>query len=239
MPKDRSKHRSKHRPDDAANDHPASHEFWERCIRETIDGGIPDKWSESVFDTGNEIALAFVDGLPEGGDVLDFGCGIGRNALALARRGFHMLVADVVGIAVRYCEERAYSEGLDELHSVGYDGRELELPNKSVDGIMAWSCLDHVTLAHAGELAEELERVARPGALLLLSFDEDRSDDRESKCRILEDGTHQYYEGRRAGMLFRPYTNDEIRELFESDWELTRWEGDDVTVPRRALYRRR
>ena len=91
----------------------------------------------------------------------------------------------------------------------------------------------------AGELAEELERVARPGALLLLSFDEDRSDDRESKCRILEDGTHQYYEGRRAGMLFRPYTNDEIRELFESDWELTRWEGDDVTVPRRALYRRR
>ncbi len=223
---------------DRTDGYPASHEFWERCIRETIDGGIPDKWSESVFDIGNEVALAFLDGLPEGCDVLDFGCGLGRNALALAKRGFHVLVADVVGVAVRYCEERADSAGLDDLHSVGYDGRELELPNKSVDGILAWSCLDHVALAHAGELAEELGRVARPGSLLLLSFDEDRSDDPESECRVLEDGTHQYYGGRRAGMLFRPYTNVEIQGLFESDWELIIWEGADVTVPRRALYRR-
>jgi SAM-dependent methyltransferase len=236
---DMSEDGSKRRTNDPASDHPASHEFWERCIRETIDGGIPDKWSESVFDTGNEIALAFLDGLPAGGDVLDFGCGIGRNALALARRGFHALVADVAGVAVRYCEERAYAEGLDDLHSVGYDERELELPNASVDGIMAWSCLDHVTLAHAGELADELGRVARSGALLLLSFDEDRRDDPESECRVLEDGTHQYYEGKRAGMLFRPYTNAEIRGLFEGDWELVRWEGDDVTVPRRALYQRK
>ncbi len=224
---------------DKTNGYPASHEFWERCIIETIDGGIPEKWSESVFETGNEIAQAFLDGLPDGGDVLDFGCGLGRNALALATRGFHVLVADVVGVAVRFCEERAASAGLDELHSVGYDGRELELPNKSIDGILAWSCLDHVTLAHAGELAEELGRVARPGALLLLSFDEDRSDDPESECRVLEDGTHQYYDGRRAGMLFRPYTNAEIKGLFESDWELVLWEGVDATVPRRALYRRK
>jgi len=226
-------------PKDEMKGYPASHEFWERCILETIEGGIPDKWSESVFDIGNEVADAFVAALPAGCDVLDFGCGLGRNAFALARRGFHMLVADAVGVAVRYCEERAHSKGLDELHSVGYDGRELELPNKSVDGIMAWSCLDHVTLAHAGELAAELGRVARPGAHLLLSFDEDRSDDPESECRILEDGTHQYYGGRRAGMLFRPYTNGEIQGLFEEEWTLVRWEGDDITVPRRALYQRR
>lgn len=226
-------------PNEKRNGYPASHEFWERCILETIEGGIPDKWSESVFDTGNEIAQAFVAGLPVGGDVLDFGCGLGRNALALARCGFHTLVADVVGVAVRFCEERAASAGLDELQSVAYDGRELELPNKSVDGILAWSCLDHVTLAHAEELAEELGRVARSGALLLVSFDEDRSDDPESECRVLEDGTHQYYEGRRAGMLFRPYSNVEIKGLFDNDWELVLWEGADTAVPRRALYRRK
>jgi SAM-dependent methyltransferase len=225
-------------PKDPPNEYPASHEFWERCIRETLEGPPPEKWRESVFDAGNEVALAFLARLPTGGDVLDFGCGLGRNALALARRGFHVLAADVVGVAVRFCEERAYSEGLDDLHSVGYDGRELELPNKSVDGILAWSCLDHVTLDHAEELAEELGRVARPGALLLLSFDEDKRDDPDSKSRVLPDGTHQYYEGRRAGMLFRPYTNDEIRGLFEADWELVRWEGDDISVPRRAVYRR-
>ena len=226
-------------PRNHATDHPASHEFWERCIQETIDGGIPQKWGSSVFDAGHEVALAFLDGLPERGDVLDFGCGLGRNAVELARRGFRVLIADVVGVAVRYCEKRASSEGLDELRAVGYDGRKLELSNRSVDGIVAWSCLDHVTLAHAGELATELGRVARPGALLLISFDEDRGDDPDSECRILENGTHQYFGGRRAGMLFRPYTNGEIRELFDDDWEPVRWEGDDATVPRRALYRRK
>ncbi len=96
-----------------------------------------------------------------------------------------------------------------------------------------------MTLSHAGELATELGRVARPGAHLLVSFDEDKSDDPDSECRILEDGTHQYHGGRRAGMLFRPYTNVEIKGLFESDWELVLWEGADASVPRRALYRRR
>ncbi len=217
--------------------HPPSHAFWERCFRETIEDP-PEKWSASVFDSDNDLARAFLEGLPEGGDVLDFGCGLGRNALALARRGYHVLAADVVGVAVRYCQEKAADEGLTDLNEVEYDGYELGLANASVDGIVAWSCLDHVSHEHARELADELGRVARHGAVLLVAFDEDRSDDPDSTSRVLPDGTHEYTGGRRTGMLFRAYANDEIRGLFEDDWELLRWSGDDITVPRRALFRR-
>jgi hypothetical protein len=80
--------------------------------------------------------------------------------------------------------------------------------------------------------------VARPGALLLVSFDEDKSDDPDSECELLEDGTHHYTSGRRAGMLFRPYTNEEIKGLFAEEWELLEFEGDDMSVPRRGLFRR-
>ena len=124
------------------------------------------------------------------------------------------------------------------IRAIGYDGSEIGLPDRAVDAGVAWSCLDHVTLDWATELAGELARVARPGALLLVSFDEDKSDDPESTSEILEDGTHHYIAGRRAGLLFRPYTNGEIRGLFEKEWEFLEWEGAGTTVPRRALLLR-
>lgn len=212
--------------------------FWKRCFAETLEDGPPEKWSESVFDKGHELASAFLNGLSEGAEVLDFGCGLGRNALALAARGYEVYVCDVADAGVRYCEERAAVEDVT-LRSVGYDGHEIELANHSVDGILAWSCLDHVTLEWARELADELGRVARPGAVLLVSFDEDRSDDPESEAVLMDDGTHRYVGGRRTGMLFRPYSNAEIRSLFEDDWELLAWEGKDALVARRALFRRK
>ena len=212
--------------------------FWERCIADALRDGVPEKWATSIFDGTSPLADSFVLHLPSGGHVLDFGCGLGRNALALARRGFAVSVCDVVDAGVRYCEERA---GVDDLsvRAVGFDGREIELANRSVDGVLAWSCLDHVTLEWAGELAAELARASRPGAILLVSFDEDKSDDPESTAEFLDDGTHRYVAGKRSGMLFRPYTNDEIRGLFGDDWDCLEWEGEDTSVPRRGLFRRK
>jgi SAM-dependent methyltransferase len=212
--------------------------FWERCISEMVAGGLPDGWRKSIFDGEHPIADSFAGALAPGSTVLDFGCGVGRNALALARRKLDVVVCDVSDAGVRFCEEWAGGEGL-AIRSVTYDGHEIDLANRSVDGILAWSCLDHVTLEWARELSGELGRVARPKALLLVSFDEDRSDDPESVAEVLEDGSHHYIEGRREGMIFRPYTNEEILALFEVDWERLAFEGKDASVPRRGLFQRR
>ena len=211
--------------------------FWKRRIASTIDEGLPEKWRTSVFDGDSPVAAAFLERLPGSCRVLDFGSGIGRNALALARLGHTVTVCDVAESGVRFSLDRAREEGL-AVTAADYDGRMIEMPSSSVDGILAWSCLDHVTLEWAAELALELTRVARPGALLLVSFDEDRSDDPESSVEILEDRTHHYTSGRRAGMLFRPYRNAEIKGLFADGWELLEFEGEDMSVPRRGLFRR-
>jgi ubiquinone/menaquinone biosynthesis C-methylase UbiE len=211
--------------------------FWKRIISRTLEEGVPDKWKESVFEGRSPVAAAFLERLPEGSRVLDFGSGIGRNALALARRGHTVTVCDVAEAGVRFSLDRAREEGLP-VTAAGCDGWMIEMPSASVDGVLAWSCLDHVTLEWATELALELTRVARPGALLLVSFDEDKSDDPESKCELLEDRTRHYTSGRREGMLFRPYKNDEIMGLFAGGWELLEFEGSDMSVPRRGLFRR-
>ncbi|MCK4511379.1 class I SAM-dependent methyltransferase [bacterium] len=211
--------------------------FWKRIIAGTLGEGIPEKWRESAFEGGSPLAAAFLKQLPEAARVLDFGSGLGRNALALARLGHPVTVCDVAEDGIRFSLEKAQEEGLT-VDAAEFDGWTIELPAAAVDGVLAWSCLDHVTLGWATELASELSRVARAGALLLVSFDEDKSDDPDSECELLEDGTHHYTSGRRAGMLFRPYTNAEIKGLFADEWELLEFEGEDASVPRRGLFRR-
>lgn len=211
--------------------------FWRRIIARALEDGVPEKWRESAFEGRSRLPAGFLGRLHDGARVLDFGSGMGRNALALARRGYSVTVCDVAEDGVRFTLDRAREEGLT-VNAAECDGRTIGLPDASVDGVVAWSCLDHVTLEWATELAGELSRVARSNAPLLVSFDEDKGDDPDSECELLEDGTHRYVSGRREGMLFRLYTNEEIKGLFADGWELLEFEGDDPSVPRRGLFRR-
>lgn len=211
--------------------------FWERIIDNAIENGVPESWQKSIFGGEQPMADRFVEELPAGACVLDFGCGLGRNALPLARRGFNVVACDVAGAGPRFTRERAGEEGLDVQVAVCSDD-SIDLPERSVDGILAWSVLDHVTLAVATSITREFLRIARPGALLLVSIDEDKSKDPESVAEVLPDGTHRYTGGKREGMLFRPYTNEELLGLFEDGWERLAFEGKDATVHRRGLFRR-
>jgi 2-polyprenyl-3-methyl-5-hydroxy-6-metoxy-1,4-benzoquinol methylase len=214
-----------------------SGEFWERIIDDAFENGVPERWQKSIFEDEHPLVDAFVEQLPVGALVLDFGCGLGRNALPLARRGFRVSACDVAEAGPRLTAERGSEEGLT-IDAVACDGVSIAMGDGSVDGILAWSVLDHVTLADATSLAQEFARIARAGALLLVSIDEDKSKDPESVAEVLPDGTHRYTGGRREGMLFRPYTNEEILGLFAEGWERLSFEGADTTVHRRGLFRR-
>src|SRR5215218_1037002 len=87
----------------------------------------PDTGRVMAFTKGTEQEVAFlVDalGLHEGERVLDVGCGPGRHALALARRGIDVVGVDLSEDFVALAREAAKGEGPEARFEVG-DVRDL------------------------------------------------------------------------------------------------------------------
>ena len=65
-------------------------------------------------------------GVPSGGRILDAACGIGRHALPLARRGYHIIGLDIASLYVERARERAAVQSGDAEFFVG-DVRDVGL----------------------------------------------------------------------------------------------------------------
>jgi SAM-dependent methyltransferase len=105
-----------------------------------------------------------------GARLLDLGCGAGRNAVPLAREGWHVLGTDLSWPMLRAAADRARTEGLED---------RLQVALAPMDGVPARDRGFDVVVAHgiwnlAGSAKEfrravaEAARVARPGAGLFV-----------------------------------------------------------------------
>jgi ubiquinone/menaquinone biosynthesis C-methylase UbiE len=126
----------------------------------------------NAFTKGTEQEVEFlVDalGLHEGDRVLDVGCGPGRHALALARRGIDVVGVDLSEDFVGLARESAAAEGLGARFVVG-DVRDLDF-DAGFDAVICL-CQGGFGLLGGRDEPRALERIAaaaRPGGRLGLT----------------------------------------------------------------------
>jgi SAM-dependent methyltransferase len=127
----------------------------------------------------------FLGHVPQGGRILDAGCGVGRDALAFAERGYSVVAFDASAEMVRLAIER--TAGRVEVLRMGFDDVGwLE----EFDGVWACASLLHVRATDLPPVLRRLQAALRPGGTLHMSF-KYGSDERVVGGRRFTDHTEQ------------------------------------------------
>ena len=137
---------------------------------------------------------------PPGGRVLEVGCGNGKTAVALAKRGYRVTGMDFSQKAIDICRELILDADF-----VCASILNIPFENGSFDGISAFHVLEHLTDEELDRASGELYRVMRNGGYLLVkSFAE--GDMRAGKGTASGDSVI-----RGNGILYHYFTEDEIK----------------------------
>ena len=148
------------------------------------------------------------------GRALDLGCGTGTNSLYLARHGWEVVGVDLAARAVRKARRKAQESGL----SVDFytaDVTRLDFLQPPFDLALDIGCFHGLDDEGRVRYRDQLRRLLCPGARLML-----------------------YAFGPRQGRFMQMgVTPDQVRRLFESDFDLLRVKGGaDPTGPSAAWY---
>lgn len=208
----------------------ASHTYWE------------SRWSQTSAKSLKEVLQPYNQGKDEILDVLrahkvrhicDAGCGFGAYGLLLASNGFKMEGFDLSESAVAVTKELL---GAYQIDASGYRAASIlqtGYEDERFDAAIAYSVLDHMTANDAAKGLKELSRIVKKDGLLVLAFDSLEEDDLELAHTVMPDGSLLYTQGKRAGMIFHPFTEQELFELLgdrEILYRRTSSKGERVLV---------
>jgi SAM-dependent methyltransferase len=183
----------------------SSDEFWDSCFRSV----------EFDFILPSEAAVVpIVTQLKRYSckKVLDLGCGFGRWAITLARLGFAVTAVDISSAAINWVQRWMNRENV-QLSTIIADAREF-VADETFDAIICNSVLDHMTISDARSAIRNIYRLLGPSGVAYLTFDGAGEDEDSGPFEKLGDSSRIYVSGLRKGMIWRFYTDDEIRGLF-------------------------
>lgn len=147
--------------------------------------------------------------LPIGSDVLEIGCGNGKNLPGMIESRWHITAMDCSMKALQLCQPVIHGAG--RVHFVQGDAMYLPFRDAATDAIFSLHVAGHLTRPGRSQFAGEVLRVLRPGGQIVFR-DFGVDDFRCGKGEMIEPGTFL----RGAGSFTHYFTEDEVSGLFSS-----------------------
>lgn len=152
----------------------------------------------------------------EGKTILDFGCGSGRNTIAMADMGFDIIAMDYNKNCLDLTREKMEQLFYDNITYVQNEKLEINIKDQSLDCIVAWGSMFCFNKKEREEFREEIKRVLKPGGLMLADY-RSVEDSMYGKGREAEENL--YYLNTEAGslenLLYWFCTDKDLKNLYE------------------------
>lgn len=145
--------------------------------------------------------------------VCDAACGFGKYSAILSKNGFKVSGFDVSEGSVNLTKDMLIELNLNFINFCVCSITDISYQDECFDGVIAHSVIDHLITMDAVKALDELFRITKKNGLIYISFDGLEEDDVKLNHEVLEDGSFKYLDGHRKGMIFKNYTNEEIKEL--------------------------
>lgn len=187
--------------------------YWDRCWKDEEPAEL-----YQYLDMYYKVKLKEIDLFKEHNivTVCDAACGFGAYSLAFASNSFHVHSFDISETAVEITMKGLKKYGIDDANVKVASILDTGYAGETFDGVIAHAVLDHLIVEDTKKALDELFRITVPNGLILLSFDMAEKDDFTEEHITLKDGTMEYTNGARKGMLFHPYGQEEISELLKN-----------------------
>lgn len=140
---------------------PDQEQIWESWHR-THSYASPSSHAEAELE-------AFIANLPAESlhlRILEVGCGQGREAISLARRGYEVIAFDLSPTAISLAETKATEAGVTIDFTVRNAARPFPYRSNSFEGIFAHLSLHYFDDSTTRGIFNELARVLKPGGVL-------------------------------------------------------------------------
>lgn len=109
---------------------------------------------------------------PSSGAICDIGCGPGRYAIELARRGYRVTLFDLSGKLLERAKQAFTSEGISAERFIKGDARDLEcFCDESFDAVLLLGPLYHlIKRDDRSQALREMVRILKPGGRAIVAF---------------------------------------------------------------------
>ena len=153
-------------------------------------------------------------------DAVEFGCGEGRNAIYLAKKGIDVVAIDSSDVAIRNAKSKA--EGLNNVRFICNSFLSVDFEDRKYDLVIDSGMFHHLAPHRRLQYRELLKEILKEnGYFVLLCFSAD-----EGGAEELDD--LDFYTKRNTGVSF---SEQRLRDFFGSDFEIISIEkrGQEIT----------
>ena len=189
---------------------------------------MDDFWDASWDSVDSDRIIQYVKGLDmypdsivsllakkEANIICDAGCGCGAYALKLAYNGFRVFGFDVAEAAIKIASQILTTAGFHNVELKAASIISTDYSDSFFDAVISRDVIDHIPFKYGIAAVKELYRIVKPGGSILFTLDHLDAEYEQEPHIVNTDGDYEFTAGKWNGMVFHPYSEEEIERLIQ------------------------